>query len=189
MIKLEEQKCYFTDVKYLRGCSFKVEDEITMRPICSYAVDGMIMLLCSKIDEDIVEFEDYDTGYRIYGCNSLVKKEVKIPNITTDNYEQVINTIANQNHLWISLENIEEVTPELKVKFANERTKELDAEREIVDAIIRLDKISITNINKTIKEVEIKYMDSQFNQAYAENAEYDLKNRNKQLGQKRIETK
>ena len=159
MIKLDElevNKCYATDVKYLRGCSFKVEEDITMRPICSYAVDGVMILLCNKANKDEAIFSELTTGYIICGCNDLVKKEVKIPGVTSDNYNQVIEDINSQNHLWIPLEKIDEVTQEKVLEFRNS-TKGFDAESELYAALKKLDSISTTNIKKTVDEVETTY--------------------------------
>ncbi len=179
MIKLEElreNECYITDIKYLRGCRFKVGEDITMNPICSYAVNGVMILLCNKKNEDEAIFSELTTGYIICGCNDLNKKEVKFPGVTSDNYNQVIEDINSQNHLWIPLEEVDEVTQEKVLEFRNS-IKGFDGESEVYDALEKLDGISTANIKKTVDQVEITYGNESTTQVTIP------KNGNKKLGQ------
>jgi len=176
MIKLKQGERYITDVKHLRGCSFKIEKDITMRPICSYASNGIVILICNKIGENSVEFSEFTTGYIVYGCNNLVKKEIKIPGVTPDNHDQVIDDIKNQNHLWISLEDVDEATPEAELEFINS-LKSFTEENEVDEALGKLDEISLTNIMRTVTEVEKNYNESSSTPIITS------KNGNKKLGQ------
>lgn len=175
MIKQEVNKCYYANVSKVRGCSFKIEKDITMRPICSYAGEGNILLTCNKVTDEYVEFIDSDTGYKIIGCEDLLKKEVNIPISKPEEVVIAFDAITLQNHLWISLDNVKDADIDFKLEFNKSRIDNPDEVKETKDALVKLYTISETNISKTKDElISLALNDDLYLEAHADNALYDM---------------
>ncbi len=159
MIDVKKHNRYYTHINLLRGCNLKIQEKdediesVIMRPIRSYSDESLVMLVCDGIsDEGYVIFSDYDTGYKVYGCSNLNQTSVKIPVESVD-IDEIISNIKTYNHLWVSLENLAEENYELDEEFSKNHEDKNDVSKEVVGAIEKLDAISSTNIENTIKEI------------------------------------
>ncbi len=159
MIDIKQHKRYYTHINSLRGCNYKIQENneniesVIMRPIRSYSDESLVMLVYDGVDEEgYTIFFDYDTGYKVYGCENLTKKSIEIP-VNEVDINEITSNINSCNHLWVSLENITEETHELEEEFTKTHEAENGVSTETVVAIKKLDEISKNNIKNTIKEI------------------------------------
>ena len=187
MIEMKQHKRYYTHINSLRGCNYKIQENdeniesVIMRPIRSYSDTSLVMLVYDGVDEEgYTIFFDYDTGYKVYGCENLTKKSIEIP-VNEVDINEITSNINSYNHLWVSLENITEETYELEEEFTKTHETENGVSNEAVVAIEKLDEISKNNIQNTIKEI----IDRRISLCYNDETEmnYTPKNGNKKLGQ------
>lgn len=125
---VEVGKFYNAEVKDLRAASLKVNDDGSsiLRPVRSYWDTCIITLKCEFIADGCVIFREFNTSKIVYGVDDLNNTTTFYDLINEENYNTFKKNILGEDVLWISKNNLHEITKKDIVTNNIEASKSVD---------------------------------------------------------------
>lgn len=175
---MEVGKFYYACLKDIRGCNGSLDHtgNASFNYIYSYgsrANDRLILLYCINKKDSIFEVIEYYTGKRIGVFSHIESPQFPVESFKMNNICETRNYINNLPTLAIDIENIKEVDENFNNSFYANHSEE--KEDEIIDAIEHVSQKGEASIKCTIDKMERILAFNEYENAYVDNAMYDMK--------------